>query len=169
MSFFLLYYCLLLHLLLKRRYLRIACLQLVCHVVYYILDGFHDMPDGFGDAREHVISELSEEWIRLLVGTVIVMYLSIMIDYEYAAEAYADGSVAHGVRVAIAETAVERAALVREKIADVLQSSDLEHLRLPVDDLAFEGADQTVRGQDHRAVRHHKDVVLLDTLDVVSC
>ena len=127
------------------------------------------MPNDFGNAGEHVVGELGEQWIRLLVGTVIVMYLAIMIDYEYAAEADSHRPVAHSIRVAIAKATVERAALVGEKISDVFQSRNLEHLWLPVDDLALEGTDQTIGGQDDRTIWHHKHVVLLYTLYVVPC
>jgi hypothetical protein len=42
-------------------------------------------------------------------------------------------------------------------------------LWLPVDDLALEGTDQTIGGQDDRTIWHHKHVVLLYTLYVVPC
>lgn len=42
------------------------------------------------------------------------------------------------------------------------------YLRLPLDDLSFEGAEETVRAHDHWSFRHSEAILLLDTSEILS-
>ena len=136
---------------------------------YNMLDSFSNMAGCSVECGEHIVSEFGEQRVRLLVSTVIMMNFSILVDNEYAAEVDPHRSVAHGVCVAIAEPTVKGVVLIGEKIPDVFKGCNFEHLWLAIDYFSFEGSQEAVWGEYDRAVRHHKSIVLLDSLDVVSC
>jgi hypothetical protein len=116
---------------------------------------------------EHVIHKLVEEWVGLFVGGVVVMNLTIMVHDEYPIQANPHCPIRYGISVSVAETCVERVEFIREEVSDVFQGRYLKHLRLSVNDLSLEGADQTVWTQDHWAIWHHENLVLNYPFDVV--
>ena len=71
-----------------------------------------------------------------------------------------------GVRVIGPVPVTSKEGVRTEQRLDVLQTSDLELLRVPIDDLPLEGVDQGVGVEEDRAVRK-EDVTLLDTLEVI--
>ena len=124
----------------------------------------------FGSRRqvgEHLVDQFGEQGVGLFVGGVEMMDLALGVNDEDLAQTGAHGSVAYRVCVAVTEPRIERIPFVREKIPNVFQCGNLEHLRLPVDDLSLERADEAVRAHDDGAVGHVEDLVLDDAPDVV--
>lgn len=95
------------------------------------------------------------------------MNLAVMVHDEYPIQADPHCPVGDGISVSVAETCVERIEFIREEVSDVFQGRYLEHLRLSMNNLSLEGADQTVWTQDHWAIWHHENLVLNYPLDVV--
>ena len=96
------------------------------------------------------------------------MNLTVMIHDEYPIQADPHCPIGDCISVSVAETCVERVEFIWEEVSDVFQGRYLEHLRLSVNDLSLEGTDQTIWTQDHGTIWHHENLVLNDTLDVVS-
>jgi hypothetical protein len=97
-----------------------------------------------------------------------MMNLAVMVYDEYPIQTDPHCPVGDGISVSVAKTCVKRVEFIREEVSDVFQSRYLEHLRLPMNDLSLEGSDQTVWTQNHGTIWHHENLVLNDTLDVVS-
>ena len=98
-----------------------------------------------------------------------MMNLAIMVYDKYPVKADTHCPVGDGISVSVPETCVERVEFVRKEVSDVFQRCYLEHLRLPMNDLSLEGPYQTIWTQNHRTIWHHKNLVLNDPLDIVSC
>ena len=97
------------------------------------------------------------------------MYLTVVVDYEYAVETDADGAIGDRVGVSVAETRIKGVEFIWENVSDVLQGSYLEHLRLSMDHFSFKGAEKPIRTQYNRAIRHHETRILSDPLYIISC
>ena len=71
-----------------------------------------------------------------------------------------------GIRVIRPVTVTSKEGIRTEQTLDVLQTSDLELLWVPINDLPLEGVDEGVGVEEDRAVGKG-DVTLLDTLEVI--
>ena len=71
-----------------------------------------------------------------------------------------------GVRVIWPVPVTSKEGVRTEQRLDVLQTSDLELLRVPINDLPLEGVDEGVGVEEDRAVRK-EDVTLLDALEII--
>lgn len=117
---------------------------------------------------EHLMHQICQERVTLLVGRVEMVDLSVWIDDEYSTEVYTDCSVRDSIGVPVSKSTVVGVPLIGEQIPDVIKRSYLEDLGLSLDDLSLERPEQSVWAHNHGTIRHDKALVLHDTLDIIA-
>lgn len=91
-----------------------------------------------------------------------------MINDKYAVQTNAHSSIRYGIGISVSKTGVEWIELVWEKVSDIFQCRNFEHLRLPMNNFTFEGAEKPVRAQNNWSIWHYKILFLPNSFNILT-